>query len=128
MVPENMVKTFMAGIHGDMLSGHEGQFKTKESYNHSSGEAWTKTSMNFWQISQMSEKKKKHETKNTLIPLEQSSEHNQRVHMDLFCPLKTSENGKKFIMCITDAFSKLAKLIAIPDKCAKNIAEALYSK
>ena len=36
--------------------------------------------------------------------------------MDLFGPLKTSGSGKKYIMCITDAFSKLAELVALPNK------------
>jgi hypothetical protein len=31
-------------------------------------------------------------------------------------------------MCITDAFSKFAELIAIPDKCAETVAEALFSR
>jgi hypothetical protein len=31
-------------------------------------------------------------------------------------------------MCVTDAFSKFAKLIAIPDQCAETVAEALYSR
>jgi hypothetical protein len=43
---------------------------------------------------------------------------NQRVHVDLFGPLKTSENRNKFILCITDAFTKYAEVIAIPDKQA----------
>ncbi len=67
----------------------------------------------------MSEKKYKDETKNELTPLPQCSEPNQRVHMDLFGPLKTSESGKKYFMCITDAFSKFAELIALPDKQAQ---------
>ncbi len=48
--------------------------------------------------------------------------------MDLFGPLKTSENWKKFIMCITDAFSKFAQLFAISDKCAETIAIALFTR
>jgi transposase InsO family protein len=48
--------------------------------------------------------------------------------MDLFGPLKTSESGKKYIMCITDAFSKFAELIAIPDKCAETVANALFTR
>ena len=30
MVPEDMKTTLLEGIHGHMLYGHEGQFKTKE--------------------------------------------------------------------------------------------------
>jgi hypothetical protein len=73
-------------------------------------------------------KKYKHETKNELTPLPQCSEPNQRVHMDMFGPLKTSESGKKYIMCITDAFSTFAELIALSDKQAPKVAEALFSR
>jgi hypothetical protein len=31
-------------------------------------------------------------------------------------------------MCITDAFSKFAELIAIPDKCAETVANALFTR
>ena len=37
----------------------------------------------------------------------------QRIHMDLFGPLKTSGSGKKYIMCITDTFSKYVELVAL---------------
>jgi hypothetical protein len=39
----------------------------------------------------------------------------------------TMPSGKKFIMCNTDAFSKDAELVAIPDKNASNVAPALFS-
>ena len=51
---------------------------------------------------------------------------NQRIHMDLFGPLKTSQSGKKYIMVVTDAFTKYVELIAIPDKQAETIASALF--
>jgi hypothetical protein len=69
----------------------------------------------------------KHDTKNHLITLPQCSEPYQRIHMDLFGPLKISENWKKIIICITDAFFKFAELIAMPDKCAETVANALFT-
>jgi len=41
---------------------------------------------------------------------------NQRVHADLFGPLKTSATGKKFLLVMTDAFTKYVELVAIPNK------------
>jgi hypothetical protein len=72
-------------------------------------------------------KKFKHETKNPLIPLPQFSEPNQRISLDLFGSLKHPKMKKNF-MCIIDTFSKFAELIAIPDKCAETVANALFSK
>ncbi len=73
-------------------------------------------------------KKDKRPATNFSSPLPQCSMPNQRVHMDLFGPLKTSGSGKKYIMCITDAFSKYVELVAIPDKTATTVALALFSR
>ena len=54
-------------------------------------------------------------------------EPNSRVHMDLFGPLKCrSASGKKYIMVITDAFSKYTELAAIPDKTAVTVARSFF--
>ena len=53
---------------------------------------------------------------------------NQRIQMDLFGPLKTSQSGKKYIMVVTDAFTKYVKLVAIPDKQAETVATTLSTK
>ncbi len=51
-----------------------------------------------------------------LSPLPLPTEPGQRVHADLFGPLKTSDKGKKFILCVTDAFTKYLELVALPNK------------
>jgi len=53
---------------------------------------------------------------------------NQRIHMDLFGPLKTSGQGNKYVMVITDAFSKYAVAKAINNKDANTVAEALFTE
>ena len=50
---------------------------------------------------------------------------NQRVHVDLFGPLKTSQGGHKFVLVYTDAFTRLCRLMAIPDKSASTVADAI---
>ena len=50
---------------------------------------------------------------------------NQRVHVDLFGPLKTSQEGHKFVLIYTDAFSRLCRLTAIPDKSAPTVADTI---
>ena len=55
------------------------------------------------------------------------AEPNIRVHMDLFGPLKVrSANGKKYIMVMTDAFSKYTELAAICDKKADTVAKVFF--
>ena len=49
--------------------------------------------------------------------------------MDLFGPLKVrSANGKKYIMVMTDAFSKYTELVAICDKKADTVAKAFFER
>ena len=37
-------------------------------------------------------------------------------------------SGKRYILCITDAFSKYAQLVAVLDKISITVASALFSK
>ena len=53
---------------------------------------------------------------------------NVRVHVDLFGPLKTSSAGRKFVMVMTDAFSKVVELAATEDKQASTIARAFFER
>ncbi len=93
MVPETMVKTLMTGVHGDMLYGHGGQTKTKERILQLYW--WRGMDQDINDLLSKCDKCQKNQTKNQLIPLPQCSEPNQIFYMDLFGPLKTSENGKK---------------------------------
>jgi len=61
-------------------------------------------------------------------PLTSCTEFNHRVHMDLFGPLRTSENHNKYIFCMTDAFSRYAVMSAIPDKEATSVANAVFKE
>ena len=63
-----------------------------------------------------------------LSPLPQCTAQNQRVHIDLFGPLKTSGKGKKMVLCMTDAFTKYVELVALTDKEAETTGEAIFNK
>jgi hypothetical protein len=59
-----------------------------------------------------------------LSPLPQCTEPNQRILADLFGPLKTTS---KFILCLTDAFTKYVELVTIPNKEAFTVATAILN-
>ena len=64
-----------------------------------------------------------------LNPLPTVAEPNMRVHMDLLGPLKVrSANGKKYIMVMTDAFSKYTELVAICDKKADTVVKVFFER
>jgi hypothetical protein len=48
----------------------------------------------------------------------------ERVMMDILGPLPTTKSGNKYILVISDWFTKWSESIAIPDQEAKTIAEA----
>jgi len=50
------------------------------------------------------------------------------VYADLFGPLKTSDSGKKFILCMTDALTKYVELVPLPNKEANTVANAIFDK
>jgi Integrase core domain len=62
-----------------------------------------------------------------LSPLPQCTEPNQRIHADLFGPLKMSSGNKKFILCLTDAFTEYVELVTIPNKEAFTVATAILN-
>ena len=62
-----------------------------------------------------------------LHPLPLFDQPKQRIHVELFGPLKTSERSNKFILCITDAFTKYAEVISIPDKKAVTLSNEIFT-
>jgi hypothetical protein len=46
--------------------------------------------------------------------------------MDLFGPLKVSNQGKKFVLCLTDAFTKYTIMVAIDNKEASLVGKNIF--
>lgn len=51
---------------------------------------------------------------------------NERIYIDLFRPLKSSEKRSKFILTITNAASKYAEAVAIPNKEVTMVAKSIF--
>lgn len=62
------------------------------------------------------------------LALEIPKEPNVRVHIDLFGPLATGASGKKYVLVITDAFTKYADVSAIASKEADVVAAAVFER
>jgi transposase InsO family protein len=63
-----------------------------------------------------------------LQPLEVPDAPNIRLHLDLFAVPRTSAAGNKYVLVATDAFSKWVELVAIPEKSAEVVAEAVFNR
>ena len=129
-VPNTMREEILREAHGHLLSGHDGLFKTKERILQSY--YWPgmdkDIASHIQQCHKCQLRKKTSVPQTNLQSLPQCTEPNQRIHADLFGPLIASGNNKKFILCITDAFTKYAELIPLPDKEALTVASAIFSR
>ena len=131
VVPKTLVDELVQETHASLLGGHEGITKTKERLLQSY--FWPNMDHDITKHTStcqrcQSRRKDVHPIKNLLSPLPQCSSLNQRVHFDLFGPLKTSTEGKKYVLCITDAFTKYAEMIAVDNKEAPTVAKASFER
>jgi hypothetical protein len=130
LVPQHLIPDILHEAHGHFLAGHFGISKTKErllqSYYWPNMES--DISEHLRRCNKCQTAKPGKTAPELLSPLPQCTELNQRVHADLFGPLKTSEGDKKFILCITDAFTKYVELVVLPNKEALTVATALLNR
>jgi hypothetical protein len=130
-LPAAMTTDAMTEAHGQLLTGHDGIYKTKERlmqcFYWPGMDANIAAHLKSCHRCQL--RRRDDRAPSTLLsPLPLPTEPGQRVHADLFGPLKMSDKGKKFILCITDAFTKYIELVALPNKEAVTVAEAIFDK
>ena len=131
LLPQSLKNEVMQQAHGTLMAGHDGTLKTKERIL--SCYYWNGMDKDINDFIQQCHKcqLRKPSTGHSpalLTPLPQGTEPNQRVHADLFGPLRASDGNKKFILCITDSFTKYVELVALENKEAATVATALFDK
>ena len=130
LVPPSLRPQILAEAHGSILTGHDGINKTL-----------SRIQQSFWwpymaqhvenhirSCNRCQKRKPDYSPPPIVSTLPQCSAPNQRIHIDLFGPLKNSEKGNNYIMCMTDAFTKYALLAAIPDKEATTVAKVFFER
>ena len=130
LVPPPLRPQILAESHGSLISGHDGVNKTlariQQSYY------WPYMAQNvenhIKSCVKCLRRKPSTETPALTSTLPQCSSPNQRIHIDLFGPLKNSENNNNYIMCMTDAFTKYIILAPIPNKEAITVAKVFFDK
>ena len=104
-----LVPEVLSEAHGNLLVGHDGIYKTKERllqcYYWPGMDADNAEHLKSCHHCQL-RREDDHPPTTLLSSLPQPTEPNQRVHATLFEPLKTTDSGKKFILCMTDALTK----------------------
>jgi transposase InsO family protein len=66
--------------------------------------------------------------KAALMSMPICSSPNERLHINLYRPLKTSAAGNHYVVVMTDAFTKYVELAAIPNKTEDQVAKVLFKR
>ena len=131
MAPDSMRKDIIRACHTHRFAGHAGVHKTvhriQQEYFWPGMTTAVAKFISTCQVCQRSKNPPSQIHKAPLMPLELQDWPNERVHIDLMGPLRTSDAGKKFVMVITDAFTKYVVVCAIADKEAKTVAAEFFN-
>ena len=129
-LPTILRRRIICEAHGKLLTGHNGIQKTKErittSYYWPNMEQDISNHIKTCLQCQLKDKQKKQLSPLQSLPI--CSAPNQRVHLDLFGAIKSSSNKNNYILCMTDAFTKYAEVVALPDKEAPTVATQFFDK
>ena len=128
VLPNSLVHEAIRAAHGAALTGHAGRAKTKarlmQMYY------WPRMEVDIAQFLEEClecQKAAKPKPPRTFLkPLPTCSSPNQRVHLDLFGPLKTPTMAKGYILCITDACTKYVEAVPISNKLAETVAQHVF--
>ena len=131
VLPERFKRDVIKQAHCHRFAGHQSAYKT--TFRILERFWWPTLSMDVKEYCsaciscQMAQNPHKfHTTLAPVKPLPVPDAPNHRVHADLFGPLIESQNGNRWVLVITDAFSKYTNLVALPDKNAKTVAQAIF--
>ena len=128
MLPTSMGPAAIQAAHCDAMSRHNDVYKMKERLLQCYWwSAMDKDIDDHIKCCIRCQIRKKDQTPpSRLQPMPQTTEPNQRIHADLLGPRVTSGRNKKYVLTITDAFTKYVELVAILDKEDGTVAEALF--
>ena len=130
-LPQALINDVLQEAHGHLLTGHDGVYKTKERifqcYYWPGMDANISDHLKTCHKCQIG--RNDHRPAPALLtPLPQPTEPNQRIHADLFGPLRDLGRGKRYILTITDAFTKYVELVSLPNKEAPTVCEAIFNR
>ena len=128
IIPPNIREGILREAHNSEIGGHNGLFRTAETLKRIVW--WPKMEEDIQLHIQKcntcgANPTRKKQRQGPLQPLPVPSRPHERIHVDLFGPLKTSDKGNKYVLVWTDALTRMTKLKAIPDKSAATVAEAI---
>ncbi len=129
-LPQKYRKLALCEAHNNQFGGHNTALKTY--IRISSSYFWPKIYtdvLNHTKTCFRCQQRKKSTNKPPLLqPLPIPDRPNIRIHADLFGPMLAAGRQHKYILCITDAFTKYALVTAVENKEAETVAKAIFSE
>jgi len=130
ILPNSLANTVIDHAHGSMLTGHGGIDKTvarlRDLYFWPSLINDVKLRLSECQRCQKALRSQS--LQHPLQPLPLCTSPNDRIHVDLFGPLKIESGNKAHVLCITDAHTKFVELAVIPNKEAPTVARHIVNQ
>ena len=128
-LPKTMIREVLIAGHSSLYAGHAGEDKTltrvKEYYTWKNMTTDIRQFVKNCQTCQLAKSTKPPSSPLKSLPIPDGP--NQRVHIDLMGPLKSSANYS-YILVATDAFTKFAVTAPLFNKKASTVAAALMEK
>ena len=131
LLPQSLWRLVTEAAHNSWHGGHGGEDRTKQRvflrYYFPGVHNYVAQFVKSCPKCQMSKGKQPPPAPLQSLPI--CMERNERVHIDLFGPMKsTSASGMKYVCVMTDAFRKVVELAAIPDKQADTVAKCFFER
>ena len=125
LVPRKLQQEFCHKIHDTSVTAHMGRRKTLHSLLHFC--YWYKMvyDVRYWiQTCDICQRRKPLQPKaKAPLQIQTSGEPNERIAMDIIGPLIQTPSGNRYVLCITDYFSKYTQAIALPNQTAETVAD-----
>ena len=128
ILPRALISGVLRQAHGTMLTGHGSIDKTLSRLRSQYYWPYMRDDVTDFirECSRCQKNIKDGHTGGKLHPLPLCTATNQRIHCDLFGPLKTI-SSKAHVLCITDAHTKFVELVVVPTKEAEVVANAIFT-
>ncbi len=128
-LPEKYRKMALCEAHNHQFGGHNATLKTyiRISSSYYWPKLWSDILKHTKTCLRCQQRKKSTDKPPPLHPLPNPERPNVRIHADLFGPMLAAGRQHKYILCITDAFTKYAMVTAVENKEAETVAKAIFN-
>ena len=130
VVPFRYQREICRTLHGQAGAAHLGRRRTTDLIAKRMFWYQMADNIKFWiQVCDVCQKRKRPgKTPRAPMRLYQSGYCNERIQMDVCGPVNKSHHGNRYLLVITDRFSKYTKVFPMPNKESKTIAELVVMR